>query len=485
MASKKNNFKKNNNGRTVGTIIGSILILLIVVISFVVAPSLTQLGSNTMSDIELGSYGKEKITFSFLNETPFRRELASLSSSSTDTMDFRLAQVAYKRAVTKAAAIDEFTTNGYLVSKEQLDDAVLQSGYFNVNGSFSSKVFKNTTESKKQELRNDVERELKVNSWMYHTLIQQKRSKAYLEFISSMSNVKRNFEYVTYNYSEYPENLVNGYAAKDTELFRELSLSRITVDKMSVADTILEKIKSGEATFEDLAPKYSTDNFKNNGGKLNTATYVYDLEKLFGITNRDSVLNMTTADLPLVVEKDNLIILIKLNKDIDKTAKIDTNVVRNYMLSYDRGIIEDYFYNLINSIDNNSLLSLGKDIKETGEFSINFGSEQLLSTSIDRSSSDSIFTKAVNNDNFFTVLFNLPENSLSEPIVLGDTISVFKLKKEISSETMNDSYILASLDRALVNYKSVVSENLIMKSDKYKDNFFQGYLEILKINQGL
>ena len=50
---------------------------------------------------------------------------------------------------------------------------------------------------------------------------------------------------------------------------------------------------------------------------------------------------------------------------------------------------------------------------------------------------------------------------------------------------MTEDYILSSLDRALLNYKSQVSEDLFLKSDKYVDNFYAGYFEILKINQGL
>ena len=67
MASNKNSFKKQNNSdKNLGTIIGSILILLVVVVSFVLAPAIGKLANKSIGDIELGSFGKEKITFSFL-----------------------------------------------------------------------------------------------------------------------------------------------------------------------------------------------------------------------------------------------------------------------------------------------------------------------------------------------------------------------------------------------------------------------------------
>lgn len=485
MASKTNNFKKKNSSRTVGTIIGSIIILLIVVVSFVVAPALTDLGQGNMEDIELGSYGKEKVTFSFLNETPFRQELASLSNNSTDTMDPRLAQVAYKRALSKAAAIDDFNSNGYLISKEQLDTAVLNSGYYNVNGSFSTKVFKNTTESQKLELRNDIERELKVEIWMYNTFLQQRRSSNYLKFIASMSNLKRNFDYITLEYTDYPDNLVNSYANDNTELFTELSLSQMTLDDMATAEEVIKRIESKEATFEDLAPSYSKDNFKENGGKMSSTTLAYELESIFGITNNSEILKLKVGDAPIIVEKDDSVILLAVYEDVKTPSFDDLSVVRKYMLSYERGLIEDYFYNIINNIGESGLISFGKEIKSTGLFSINYGGEQTLSTSIERVSQDSIFTRAVSNENFFTTLFSLNNKEISEPIVLGDTISVFQLVEEVTDETMTESYILSSLDRAVLNYKSQVSENLIIQSEKYTDNFYTGYFEMLKINQGL
>ncbi|QEN03199.1 hypothetical protein EW093_00265 [Thiospirochaeta perfilievii] len=485
MASKTDNFKKKNNNRNIGALIGSIVILLIVVVSFVLSPALSKLGQSQTSDIVLGSYGNEKITFSFLKETPFRQELASLSNNSTDTMDPRLAQVAYKRAVTKAAAIEEFNSNGYLITKEQLDNAVLNSGYYNVNGSFSPSVFKNTTEAKKQELRVNIKREMQVESWMYHTIIQQKRSSKYLEFISSMSNKKRNFDYITYDYSDYPDELVLDYASSNPKKFTELSLSRITVKDMKTADEVINKLKNNENTFGELAMSYSTDNFKTSNGEMSSTTYEYELESIFGITNSDDLLNSKVGDLPVVVEKDGSVILLTLNSEIVKPDFKDLTNIRSYMLSFERGIIEDYFYDKINSNTSNELAALGKEIKSTGLFSINFGGEQLLSTSIDRVSQNSIFSRAVNNDNFFTTLFSLENDTLSEPIVLGDTISVFKLKEELVDDTNTQEFILSSLDRALLNYKSQVSEDLILKSDKYVDNFYTGYFEILKINQGI
>ncbi|MGL1891870.1 MAG: hypothetical protein OCD02_09600 [Spirochaetaceae bacterium] len=488
MASKTTNFnkktKKTVSNKSLGTLIGSVLILLVVVVSFVVAPALTDLTQTKMADIELGSYGDEKITFSFLKETPFKRELASLSSNTTDSMDPRLAQAAYKRAVVKAAAIEDFTSNGYFVSKEQLDDAVLNSGYYNVNGSFSSKVFSNTTESQKQELRNNVERELKVSSWQYHTLLQQKRSKKYLEFISSMSNEKRNFNYVTLFYSDYPDELAREYANNNSKVFTKLLFSRITVNDMSKADEILEKVNNKEASFKDLAATYSTDNFKNKEGVMNP-TYEYELESIFGITDSADILSLTTTSAPYVVEKDGEIILLTLTEDIAAPDFSNLTEIHKYLLSYERGMIEDHFYNVINGIEDNDLITLGKEIKETGLFSINYGAEQMLSTSVNRVSQDPIFSRAVNNENFFTTLFDLNDSNVSEPIVLGDTISVFKLKEAVSDEALTDDYVLYSLDRALLSFKSLVSEDLIMRSDKFTDNFFAGYLEILTINQGI
>lgn len=487
MASKTGKFKKNNTSRNLGAIIGSILILLIVIISFVVVPAISELGQQSMADIELGSYGKEKINFSFIKETPFRQELATLSSSNygSNQMDYRLAYMAFTRAVTKAAAIEEFNSNGYLVTKEQLDDAVINSGYYNVNGSFSAKVFKNTTEAQKQELRDNIKRDLKVGSWQYHTLLQQKRSSAYLEFISSMSNVKRNFDYVTYDYSEYPEDLLLEYGKKDPKLFTELSLSRITVETAATADEVIEKLKNSEATFADLAAEYSTDNFKSNGGKMSSTLYAYELESVFGIENIDDLLSLTVDGTPYMVEQDGKVVLLTINEEIKEPTFDDLSTVRSYMLSYERGMIEDYFFNLISSNDSNNLVSLGKEIKETGLFSINYGGEQVISSSVDRTSQNSLFSRAVNNDNFFTTLFTLKEGVVSEPIVLGDTLTVFSLKEEVVDETSTEEYLLANFDRVLVNNKSSVMEKLILSDEKFTDNFWTGYQEILTIDQGL
>lgn len=485
MASKTTTLKKKNNNKNIGALVGSIAILVVVVISFVLAPALSDLANTTVGDIVMGSYGDEEITYSFVKDTPFKREIASLSSSSTDSSNQWVLMRAYNAAVTKAAAVDEFNSHGYAITGKQLDDAVINSGYYNVDGTFSAELFKNTPEAKKLEIRDSIARQLKLDSWMYNVLFQQKRSKKSLEFILDLGKEKRNFEYVTFSYSDYPFDLLQEYGNANSDNFKELSLSRITLDNETLADEIIAKIESGEAKFADLAKEHSLDNFKDNGGVMSSKTYVNELETVFGIEDNTELLNKKVGDAPIKVELDNQFILLTLNKEIEEPNFDDLAVVervKNYMLSNERGVIEDYFINKLTGVTD--LIDTGKDVQTTGEFSLNFGGESIIPAPINRVSQDYIFNSAVANENFYTTLFSLNEGEVSTPIVLGDNVSIFKLISETSTELENKDYLLASTERNLLNFKSVVEEKRFQKSPKYVNNFTEGYLEILQLTQG-
>lgn len=479
MASKTNTFKKNNKKQNnLGVFIGSLIILLVVVISFILAPALGDLANKNMGDIEFGSYGKEKITFSRIKNTPFQREIAQLTQSSTaNPSDYRTIRTAFNRTVAKSAAIVKFDENGYIITKEQLDDAVLKSAIYNENGSFSSVLFKNTTEARRQEIRDEIERAIKIQTVENYTVREQKRSKSYIDFLTTLSDKKRNFKYITYEYSSYPNNLISNYGIENINKFKEFDMSMITVEKQSQADDIIKKLEEKEFTFAELAKLHSTDNFKNEGGKVPGSILRVELETYFKIEDSTKLDNLTANGSPVILEGENSVTLIKLDSDIiepDFNKSETRDKVKQYMMSNERGLIEDYFLKKASSVTGN-LLSSGKEVKETGLFSINYASDQLIFSSINSVSKDPIFNSARANENFYNQLFDLNSNTISEPIVLGDTISIFQLKEEIIQETEKSDYLNYAINATLANYKSKINEDLLMKSNKFVDNFSEGY----------
>lgn len=489
MASKMNTFKKktkkDKNDKNLAVFIGSVLILLIVVISFILAPALSDLSNTNVADIEFGSYGKEKITFSRIENTPFQREIAQLTqNNNAQSSDYRTIRTAFNTTVTKAAAIDKFNENGYVITKEQIDKAVLESAIYNENGSFSVVRFKNTPESKKQEIRDEIERAEKINRYETYTIYDQKRSTNYIDFINSLSDTKRNFKYVTLSYSDYPTDLVVKYGKENNKKFRDYDLSMITVKDQKTADIILKKLKEKENSFNELAKEYSTDTFKDNGGKLSSVVQGIDVESYFKIDDLSELDDFTVNSDPIVVNRENTVILLKLNSDVteaDFTKDETLKNVKDYLLAYERGIVEDYFLNIANSA-NGDLLTLGREIKETGLFSLNYGSDQLISSSINRVSKDPIFNRAINNENFFKTLFTLNKDEISEPIVLGDSISVFRLTEEVIEESETEEYFNSLVKYYLGEYKKLVSQDLVLNSENFTDNFNQGYTLVTSEN---
>lgn len=492
MASKTMNInqKTKNQKKGRGLFIGSFLILVIVVISFVVVPALSDLERGGTSSINLGTYGNEKIEFSFTEEGYFQQQMNRMNQmygaqANNAFMQQLIAQQAYDQAVFYHASLDEFNENGLFVTEAELDKAVAERGPYQVNGRFSRDLYSSTPQLRRLQIRESIKGQLAFEKYAQDMFRNQRRSDKAVEFMLNMDSNRRNFNYVVFNYNNFPGEQVSKWASDKKDLFAKLSPARITVKTEEEANTVVEKFNAGEA-FGELAAQFSTDNFKDAEGVMGDIN-AYELKEVLKLETTADLIALKEADAPKVFEVDGSFIIIKALKDsaeadLENAETIDT--IKAYMVTYEKGIIEEYFLAEAEIFQSNVkdmetlAAEKGLEVKETGLFAINYGDEQLLEEKITKTSQDSIFQSVAKNEDFFKTLFTLEQDKVSEPLVLGDNVAVFKL---IEEKTVAEDDI--------DTYKSIVSETFasikrerlsrdFKSSEKYEDNFQEGFAEV-------
>ena len=199
---------------------GTIIILVITVISFVFVPAMAGSGSSGGS-LVFGKYGNTPITFEQGNY--FSQQVESINSMYRDSLgansnvDFLRQLIwrsAFNQTVVRTAMLEEIDSAGAGVSSKKIDRAIVTSGMFDVNGTFDESAYMNTSGSRMKEIRESFQEDLRVQIFNEDTMYNLKRSDKQLDFLLAMGSPEKNFDYALYPYSAYPAARVSEYGKK-------------------------------------------------------------------------------------------------------------------------------------------------------------------------------------------------------------------------------------------------------------------------------
>ena len=158
------------------------------------------------------------------------------------------------------------------------------------------------------------------------------------------------------------------------------------------------------------------------------------------------------------------------------------DTVNTYMITYEAGLIEDYFINLAQDFATDAV-ALGFDAAaekyavtpvKVGPFPINYGNSAMFSYL----PTEAALSSATSSDEFFNTAFGLGENEISSPMVFGDYIVVLKLLAEEQGEPVDDftyMYYTAMIDQYEI-------QNSVLNSDKVENKVLDVYFKQLFAN---
>ena len=474
---------------------GSIIILIICLIAFVLPSSLGRATNNKA--MEFGRYNGRKISYEqgsdFANFVSQYAEMYRQQGIQIDSsIQYYLFQYAFNSTVTKYAYEDAVKKSGWAVPKEAVNRQ-LRPYFYDENGKFSSKLYKQADPSSVENLRKNIENSLYTSRFhddMFGSssdflgidnLYGVKIAEPELNFFQSYGTEKRGFNMVAYKKADFPEEEVLKYAANNKAKFINYDLTVITVEDKSTADKVAKRISKEEITFEDAVSEYSENSYSNTEGKL-TSSYQYQIENILNDkADLATIADLATGSVSPVIQTTTGYSIFKANAapvQPDFETEEMKAKVSNYMTSYESGIIEDYYIAQANMFKSEAAASsfdeacekLGMEKKEIAPFPLNYGSSSVTG-SVDTSVTG--LRGADSNENFLKTAFSLNLNAYSEPLVMSDYVVVIQYTTSEKAEISDDNK--PTVINSIVNGDNNSAQNALMDSPKLDNKFIATY----------
>lgn len=483
--------------------VGSIAILILAAITFVFIPGMAQAGNGGIP--VFGSWDGEQVKYEqgtyFVNRLQAYLEEAKQSNQeiSDYVYQFYLYR-AFSDSINRLAFIDYANSTGYTLSNQKVNRAMIP--YFSENGEYSDRLYRNTPDSEKNNLREQISDDLiytrfildyfsddvmKMNQSYADFAFGLKTSDAELAFINKMNSTAKSFEIVSFDTNNYPESKAVEFANENSDLFNKYFFNAISVESESVAKKILSQINNSEITFEDALTEYSKNYYTTSEGELKNK-YEYQIKSTLATEDDFAKLkNLEIDSLSEVIKTGTGYTIYKCTAVSEPTNMKNSDTIKevlSYMKTNEMGRIEDYFKSEAeNFISTAKASSFDKacskfDLqKETvNDYVLNYMNTSLIRTA---NTSVSQIASAYQNENFLKTLFNLSTNEISKPIVMGTNIIVLKVTNSKSTAAQIEK--IAYVENSANADQSTILEN-VYASKKLKNNFEKTYTKYFSAN---
>ena len=476
--------------------LGSLIILLICAFCFVVLPAVEGRSSRAQGEIPaFGKYNGKEIKYEqgseFSNFVSQYGQMYQMYGQQLDqTAYYQIFNQAFNSTVLNYAYTDAVKKSGYTVPQSAITREILP--YFeDENGKYSSKVYKQTSDETKLELKKNAESSLLAERFSSDNfgstteklemteLYGLKNSQAEKDFIAGMNKEQREFRMALFPKSDYPLDEEIKFGKQNADKFKKYDMSVITVEDKAGAEKIAKRIANSEITFEDAVVEYSDKNYSSTDGKV-TNSYQYQIQNI--LDSRDdfaSISGLAAGETSPVIKTIIGYSIFRNNAAVEEPdfdTEATQKIVSAYMAAFESTLIEDYFIAKASDFVKKAKAEgfgdaadeLGISSTSISQFPLNYGNANVLN-SIDTSTDE--MKNAEKNENFLNKAFALKLDEISDPFVLNNNIVVLQYIKEGSSD---DDGVNVSL---LTSYDKSSATDAVLKSDKLENNFISVYFD--------
>ncbi len=465
----------------------SVALLVVIVVTFLGSPIASRLAGE--SQIVFGTYEGEDIAYAAGNYLARQKDIIaqqvreqSGEDTSIEAQAYTVWRRAFEETVRHTAILLATERSGVWISENKLDDTIIQFGPYMEDGEFSEERYRNTSNLERVATRKYFREQILHGQYLQDQIASQRQSQSETDFVESMMSPERSFHFASLSFSDFPQEEVLEFANTNTELFKRIKLSRILVkSSQNEALEIRKKLLQQISSFEELAKAHSKDTYAEKGGDMGWR-YYYDLEGDFHSSESlQAVFALKEGELSDVIEGSFGWMIFRCDAEAIAPQFADQETldqVRDYMMRYERGRVEDYFWTTAEgfqtSAQEKGFFQACEAMKimphETPRFPINYLG--VFFTKPVRSTTDEPnLSSASYNQDFFEQAFALGEDEISDPIILDDQIIVLKLKEERPApedeSNLRKSYYQALVAQSIEN--DLQAE--LMDSDKLVDNF--------------
>jgi parvulin-like peptidyl-prolyl isomerase len=476
--------------------IGTVVILIIVIVAFVLVPAIVPNVEGTAVDLTFGYYDKIPISYVRGNylaqvQSSYAQYMQrSMNESNALSISSQVWRSAFEETVIHIGILQEMKKAGFTPPQELVNKEVRTLPEFQENGRFSLIKYRQLDKATQLSLWKDVQDSLITQRYASDVSDLRQSSKE-AAFIGAMTSKERTFALTAFPLSSYPVEEITAFANNNRDLFKTVHLSKITVNSNErEIRQILQSVEEGSLSFEEAARTHSQDNFAESGGDTGVKM-AYELsEEIPDETERETVLNLAKGDLSPVVKVPSGWAFYRAEETpfpADLNDQDTVEKIRVYLTGFRRGIMDDW---LIEKAE--QFIALAKErgfdtavdelglVKQNfGPVTINYGNFTLFKSL----SSDTVpeLASASSNENFWRIAFSTPLQSPSAPFVLGNNALVlFPLEETTLEEGDVESIASSYSSYWLRNNTDQSIRNRFVMSEKLEDNFWTTYFRYLQ-----
>lgn len=477
--------------------IGTVVILIIVIVAFVLVPAIVPNTGGMNVDLTFGFYDKVPITYVQGNylaqvQANYARFMqGSMNESNALSISSQIWRSAFEEAAIRIGILQEMKRAGFVIPSEVVDKAVRALPEFQENGRFSLNRYRQLDKGTQLALWRDVRDSLIAQRYLSGAADLRQSSKEGA-FIGDMAALERSFDLAAFPLSSYPAEEIAAFAAENPELFETVHLSKITVTSGErEIRQILTSIEGGSQSFEEAARTHSQDTFAESGGDTGLKMAYEFSTEIPDEGERESVLRLARGAMSPVVKVPTGWAVYRAEEapvPADRSDPDTLEKIRSYISSFRRGIMDDWLIDraeafIAQAQDQGfdiAAAELGVPVQQFGPVGINYGNFSLFK-SLPGSDTVPELSGAVSNENFWRVAFSTPLLSPSAPFMLGNNALVLFPREETAREAADIESVVSSFTSYWVNSNTEQNiRNSFLQSDKLEDNFWTAYFRYLQ-----
>lgn len=495
--------KKKPSKKINGVMIGSVIILILSAIVFILVPALTGFRGSDVASPVVGSYKGQEVKYEqnseFVNYLSQYAEQVRSSGYDTEQYMYSILNSAFNSTVIGLAIDDYVNESDYIVPEEAVN-RTMRSYFTDENGNFSVKAYNEADKATVQQLFKEVEKQLRTERYFsdflgmgassYYGnaeyLYGAKLSSKEADFVAGLNAAKRQFQLVAISANDLPEDEYKVFAWSNPSIFERLDYSICSASTEEEIQEIANLIKNNQITFDDAVASMSTNAFDAADGKLDLYNYQIKENLLADPDDYDDFVALGVGDISTPVHTQQGYALFRrnsANKPADLTDPEVVDVISAYVRVYEKGYIEDFYldrgrdFATIAARDGFETAAdeLGLEVVEPSAFPCNYGNDAIL-TSIP-SSEYAQLSGAESDRNFLKTAFSMQVGEISEPLVLGDNIIVLKYKEAVPQDDAVTSSMTYMYPYYTATYAQTAMQDAIMSSDDVKNDVMSFYFK--------
>jgi len=472
--------------------IGTVVVLVLVIVSFVLVPALVPNSTKGEGDYTFGYYDKTPIAYIPGNRfSQFRDQaISNLQAQGIDLNDIQAVYTVWRQAydatVVHTAVLQMMKKSNYAPPEKTVDREVALLPQFQENGRFSRALYNRVSDSDRLALWKQVNDDL-TKGMFFTDYLGLLIPSTEIEFIANMSSVKREFEMVYFNVDDYPDSEYLAYAREHSSLFDTVHMSLISVGSNErEVRKILDSIKDGTISFEEAARTQSVV-YADRGGDMGSRC-VYEFDGYIADEDaRRTVLALGRGELSDLVRIGEYWSIFRVEEELKKADFDDEAVmdkVRSYVNENESGLMYDWAEKQANefiadakdSSFYNAAYLRNMESFRFGPLSINFGNIDIFPVLSIPGYDEQAVENISNNENFWKTAFSTTPQTPSEPLVQGKHVLVLlpvdetKEEYEESNDWYTYSWIYNIADQYMHYY--------FLYSDKMEDNFWDVFFRL-------